>query len=154
MTKRTKKTDPEMDMDMTQEPVTEEIVAQKIVAEEAMEQEAPEPTADENPEDASDQLESFYAMLAQSIQEFAENTRQAVVDFEFSRQDLVKVSIAVDMMANSLNLLRNYVNFYLDDVDPTRYHTLFMDLNNLKAGVPLADYVEEATLEDELKTLF
>lgn len=144
MTKRTKKTDPEMDMDMIKEPVVEE----------AMEQESPEPTADENPEDASDQLETFYATLAQSIQEFAENTRQAVVDFEFSREDLVKVSIAVDMMANSLNLLRNYVNFYLDDVDPTRYHTLFMDLNNLKAGVPLADYVEETTLEDELKTLF
>lgn len=144
MTKRTKKTDPEMDMDMIKEPVVEE----------AMEQEAPEPTADENPEDASDQLEAFYATLAQSIQEFAENTRQAVVDFEFSREDLVKVSIAVDMMANSLNLLRNYVNFYLDDVDPTRYQTLFMDLNNLKTGAPLADYVEEATLEDELKTLF
>lgn len=82
-------------------------------------------------EEISEQVENFYVTLATSIQTFADNTRKAVSDFEFSRQDLVRVSLAVDMMANSLNLLRNYVNFYIDEVDPHKYNTLYTEMNGL-----------------------
>lgn len=102
-------------------------------------------------EEISEQVENFYVTLATSIQTFADNTRKAVSDFEFSRQDLVRVSLAVDMMANSLNLLRNYVNFYIDEVDPHKYNALYTEMNGL-ADIG-ESYADDETLAEDLRDL-
>lgn len=127
----------------------EEIIQQDIIMEKI-----PDTTAAEEVlQDKDVDLEEFYVTLARSIQEFADNTRQAVVDFQFSREDLVKVSIAVDMMANAINLLRNYVNFYIDDVAPERYENLYVQMSQLTEEDEQA-YADETTLEDDLKEIF
>lgn len=125
-----------------------------IIQQDVMMEKIPDTTAAEEVlQDDDVDLEEFYVTLAQSIQDFADNTRQAVVDFQFSREDLVKVSIAVDMMANALNLLRNYVNFYIDDVAPERYENLYVQMSQLTEEDEQA-YADETTLEDDLKEIF
>lgn len=125
-----------------------------IIQQDVMMEKIPDTTAAEEVlQDDNVDLEEFYVTLARSIQDFADNTRQAVVDFQFSREDLVKVSIAVDMMANALNLLRNYVNFYIDDVAPERYENLYVQMSQLTEEDEQA-YADETTLEDDLKEIF
>lgn len=127
---------------------------EEIVEQDVMLEKIPDTTtAEEVPQDEYVDLEEFYVTLATSIQEFADNTRQAVVDFQFSREDLVKVSLAVDMMANAINLLRNYVNFYIDDVAPERYENLYVQMSQLTEEDEQA-YADETTLEDDLKEIF
>lgn len=106
--------------------------------------------ADSEGSDQPIDLEEYYLTVAQSVRDFADSVRQAVINFEYSREDLVKVSLAVDMMANSINLLRNYVNFYIDEIEPSSYESMYTQFEGLASELA-EDYLSPEEIEQSLK---
>lgn len=154
MNKRSKQVDPEQGVGITgAEAADAQVISENTFyagEDDVLDDNQEQPPLTE--EEVSDFIEDHYVRIATSIQDFAENTRQAVIAFEFSRQDLTRVSMAVDMMANAIVLLRNYINFYIEDVDPQKYQELYIELN-APEGTDEDYPTDEEELEEGLRDL-
>jgi hypothetical protein len=68
-----------------------------------------------------------YNQLSDALEPILQDTRQKIINFEMSREELVHYSLAISRLTNQFLLLRNYCNYYLEEVNVHQYNKFYLD---------------------------
>jgi hypothetical protein len=80
-----------------------------------------------------------YRQLSDALEPILNNTRQRVINFEMTREELVKYSLAVERLTNQFLILRNYCNYYLAEIPPQQYQRFHLDITGTEHTQEFAD---------------
>jgi TRAP-type mannitol/chloroaromatic compound transport system substrate-binding protein len=68
-----------------------------------------------------------YQQLSDALEPILLSTRQRVINFEMTREELAKYSIAIARLTNQFLILRNYCNYYLEEINVHQYNKFYLD---------------------------
>jgi TRAP-type mannitol/chloroaromatic compound transport system substrate-binding protein len=71
-----------------------------------------------------------YNQLSDALEPILQDTRQKIINFEMSREELAHYSLAIDRLTNQFLILRNYCSYYLEQVNVHQYNKFYLDSTN------------------------
>lgn len=77
-----------------------------------------------------------YRQLADALEPILTRTRQRVINFDMTREELVQYSLAISRLTNQFLILRNYCDYYIEQIDVHQYNRFYMDANDYDYAGP------------------